>query len=48
MVSALLSLTSSAVFIWSILEVFTVTQQQPGISILDAARVAGAKYGLYF
>ena len=48
MISAILSLMSSAAFIWSILEVFTVTQQRPGISILDAARVAAAKYGIRF
>ena len=48
MISAILGLMSSAAFIWSILEVFTVTQQRPGISIPDAARVAAAKYGIRF
>ena len=48
MTSAILGLMSSAAFIWSILEVFTVTQQRPGISIPDAARVAAAKYGIHF
>lgn len=48
MISIILSLMSSAAFIWSILEVFTVTQQRPGISIPDAARVAAAKYGIHF
>ena len=48
MISWVLSLLSSAAFIWSILEVFTVTQQRPGISIPDAARVAAAKYGIHF
>ena len=48
MIATILSLMSSAAFIWSILEVFTVTQRRPGISIPDAARVAAAKYGIRF
>ena len=48
MITAILSLLSSAAFIWSILEVFTVTQQRPGISIPDAVRVAAGKYGINF
>ncbi|WJY96546.1 hypothetical protein [Corynebacterium fournieri] len=46
MVSILLSLASSVGLIWSVLEVFNVTQQHPGISIPDAARVAARKYGI--
>lgn len=47
-IATALSLGSSVALIWSVLEVFTVTQKRPGISIPDAVRVAAAKYGLHF
>lgn len=47
-ISSVLGLGSSIALIWSVLEVYTVTQNRPGISIPDAARVAAAKYGLHF
>lgn len=46
--SSLLGLASSAAFIWSILEVFTVSQKHPGMPIPQAARIAAAKYGIRF
>lgn len=46
--SAVLGTLSSIALIWSVLEVFTVTQQRPGIAIPDAVRVAAAKYGIHF
>ncbi|WP_186439428.1 hypothetical protein [Corynebacterium sp. NML180780] len=47
-VATVASLASSAAFIWSILEVFTVSQQHPGMPIPEAARIAAAKYGIHF
>lgn len=41
----LLSLASSAAFIWGILEVFTEYQRAPGAGIPSAARRAASKYG---
>ncbi|CAM4358339.1 MULTISPECIES: hypothetical protein [Corynebacterium] len=47
-ISSVVGLASSAAFVWSILEVYTVSQQHPGMPIPDAARIAAGKYGLHF
>lgn len=41
----ILSLASSAAFIWGVLEVFTEYQRAPGAGIPSAARRAASKYG---
>lgn len=41
----IISLASSAAFIWGILEVFTEYQRAPGAGIPSAARRAASRYG---
>lgn len=43
--STIISLASSAAFIWGVLEVFTEYQRAPGAGIPSAARRAASKYG---